>query len=268
VPQLAPGAFKIADNESPRPTDRVFAFGNFYNKVHDLTGASDPGAQFDVYREVFGFESTLFEGCASVELRVPLIQATNTSDVIRENQLGDLTIIGKYAIINNCETGNVVSAGMALTVPTGKADLAVNGTNFHTVLLQPFVGYVCNSDCWYLHGFSSVVIPSRSDDVIMLFTDVGIGYWWFKHDCNDSLLRGIVPTVEGHLLTPLNHRGVNRSVDDPTGSPVGQTDWFVLTGGVNLVFRNNSTAGFAVGIPLTGPRPYDLQVLASFNWRF
>jgi hypothetical protein len=258
IPNLSRGAFKIADNESPRPLDRVFLTYSYYDGVRDLAGNT---STFNVNREVFGFEKTFFDGNASFELRVPFIEANNlNANGIEANQIGDLTFIGKWALINNCQTGDVLSVGLAVTVPTGQAFVIEDGTNIHSTLLQPFIGYMYNFDRFYIHGFSSLVIPTQSEDATLWFNDIGLGYWLMRNNC-DSLITGIAPTLEAHILTPLNHRGV-----DNFG--VGVPDWVVLCGGVNVVLHGGSSVGVCLAAPVTNPRPYDVQALVTFNFRF
>src|SRR5262249_44028862 len=59
---------KIADNQSPRPTDRVFGSLNYYDNVNralnERLGA--PIQNMIVYREVYGFEKTFFDQWASI----------------------------------------------------------------------------------------------------------------------------------------------------------------------------------------------------------
>src|SRR5207247_1099521 len=95
VPVASQGAFKICENESPRPTDRVFFTYNFYS---DATGApsglgvprtdtvTNPNGtvtstpvpavtiKLDAHREIFGFEKTFLDGNASIGMRAPLVQ--------------------------------------------------------------------------------------------------------------------------------------------------------------------------------------------------
>ena len=71
---------------------------------------------------------------------------------------------------------------------------------------------------------------------------------------------GVIPIVEFHFNTPLDHR--NDGQPDPLKSTVN------FTGGVQIELFNRARLGFAVGVPLTGPRPYDLEFISSFNWRF
>src|SRR5262249_33603758 len=148
--------------------------------------------------ETIGFEKTFLDGAASVELRVPFLQVRqgNTSgidakrvqdlglpggtstaavltpaDSLSDSFVGDMTIVGKYAIWDTRDTGNLVRVGLALTVPPGQA-VTVGGPaqfiaaptlpsaipvgplvpvfpanqNFRDVLFQPFVGYIYNID--------------------------------------------------------------------------------------------------------------------------
>jgi hypothetical protein len=246
------GGFKIADNESPRPTDRVFVTYNYYNSLTTFGGPT-----FDLHREMIGFEKTFFDGNASIGMRLPFLQLDGLSGV-DSTDVGDLSVIFKWAFLNDLSTGNVLSGGIVVTIPTGDDIQTVNGGTIHDTLLQPYVGGIWNCGDFYFHGFSSIVVPTVSRDMTFLSNDFGIGYWLTKN--NDGFCRAIVPTIEGHLFTPLDHR-------DPNGT-VFATDYFEMTGGVYFVLHGNSALGIAVGVPLTGPKPYDVEAIVSFNCRF
>ena len=55
----------------------------------------------------------------AVGLRAPIQQTENFSG-INADGFGDLTLIGKYAVLDNRATGDVLSAGLAVTLPTGR----------------------------------------------------------------------------------------------------------------------------------------------------
>jgi hypothetical protein len=259
VPILARGSFKIADNESPRPTDRVFFSYNYFDRINtSFQGSGTP--PFNLNREVIGFEKTFFNGNASFGLRMPFLSLSNNAfGNTDSNQVGDLSFIIKWALLNNRITGDVLSVGMVVTAPTGDPFIAVNGNSINPWLLQPYVGYIVNRGDFYLQGFTSLTVPTDSQDVTLLLNDIGVGYWVFR-DPHGRVLKGLVPTFEAHLLTPLDHRGSQNAGGVP--------DYLSLTGGINAVFGRNSTLGFAVGAPVTGPRPYDMEVVASLNIRF
>jgi hypothetical protein len=259
LPLLARGAFKIADNESPRPQDRVFLTYNFYNNVD--ASLNPPGfPQTNVHREGIGFEKTFLGGNASIGMRLPFAEDQGDSSVSRSG-VGDLSIILKYAFINNRETGNVISAGLVVTVPTGANFLPEGVPDINPTLLQPFVGAIYNIGDFYLQGFSSIVVPTDSQDVTLWLNDIAVGWFLYRsRDC-DRLVTAIVPTLEAHITTPLNHR--NALTD-----PIPGIDIVDLTGGVTVGLGSRSTLGLGVVTPLTGPKPFDVEAQAYFNFRF
>jgi hypothetical protein len=256
VPIVVHGSFKIADNESPRPTDRVFFTYNYYNRVEA------DGVTLPLHREVIGFEKTFLDGNASFGLRLPFQQTTGGTSFTEfaAHEVGDITLVSKYAFINDRNTGNVLSGGLALTVPSGDHSVVLaDGTALRSVLFQPYAGWIINSPGnVFAQGFHSLVVPTDSRDITEMNNDVGVGYWMYRN--SDGFLRAIAPTIEGHLYTPLNHQNRNDLLSAP--------DIFTLTAGVNFVFPGNSTLGAAVAVPLTGPRPDNIEAILSLNVRF
>src|SRR5262249_41646324 len=98
------------------------------------------GEPVSLHRDVIGLEDTFFGGNASFGLRMPYIQLGGEPN-FRNGDFGDLTLIFKYACINNCKTGNVLSTGLAVTLPTGTNSLLPDTPAIHTTLLQPYVGF-------------------------------------------------------------------------------------------------------------------------------
>jgi hypothetical protein len=245
---VARGSFKIAENASPRPQDRVFASYNYYNNVIDV---------LDVHRETIGFEKTFLDGNASVEMRLPFIQ-NRAPGGQTESEIADLSVIFKYAFINTPDT--VLSAGLAVTAPTGPIPTVLIFRNtdierVHPWLLQPFVGYYKEVNDFYLHGFTSVMVPTDSHDGTLLFNDLGVGYWLYRGGA--GLVTGIAPTFEAHVTTPLSNRGI-----------IGFADSVDLTAGAYFLLGDRLCLGAAVGAPVTGPRLFDFEALFNLNWRF
>jgi hypothetical protein len=254
IPVVSRGGFKIADNESPRPTDRIFFLYNYYDRVDtSFNGNSNP--PFNLHRQTIGFEKTFLEGNGSFGLRLPFLQIDNGFGDLDDSEIGDLTFIIKWAFLNDCMTGNVISGGLCVTAPTGSSFIGINGERIQSTLFQPWGGFVWNFGNAYVQGYSAMVFPTDSNDVTLWFNDIGIGYYLMRNDGRDRFLTAVVPTVEAHLSTPLSDRDV-------------VPDWLTLTAGVNFVFGGNSTLGCAMGIPVTGPRPFDVEALVSFNLRF
>jgi hypothetical protein len=264
-------SFKIAEDESPRPQDRLyFGFNYFDNVDASVLRREDASIHaLDVYRETFGLEKTFLDGAASIGLRLPLntlddesitpgLAGTNTD-------IGDLSVIFKYAFWQDRGTGDLLSIGLAATFPTGPDAFAGAPAiaSLHETTLEPFFGYIFNFDNLFVHGFSSIDIPTDSNDVTMFYNDIGVGYYLLHDRSGDRLLTAVVPTFEVHVNTPLNHEGAFR-VNDLAATP----DVVDLTLGLTLEFNGRSTLGFGVVAPVTGPRPFDVEAVVQLNWRF
>ena len=211
LPILSRGPYKIADNESPEPQDRVFLNYNYFKIRGNYPDIAPFVEGIDLHRLTVGFEKTFWNGHASVGLRAPffssnyngrtLIQpnADNGFDVavplvdeLEDSELGDITLIFK-ASMGCCVQHKLCTFGLAVTIPTGPSieafDLSTyNFQDKHSGILQPFVGYLWTGNNWYVHGFFSVAFPTHTgDDVITLFSDIGFGYY----------LYGSVPGLHG-----------------------------------------------------------------------
>jgi hypothetical protein len=252
------GGFKIAENESPMPQDRIYVTYNFYDNVNE----SFNGSGTDVHREVLGFEKTLLGGDASIGMRIPFNQITGDSSSNR-NQFGDLSFILKYAFIRDCQTGNGASGGLVVTAPTGKSfDTGTDSVN--PWYFQPWAGFLINGDSGcYVHGFIDVAIPSDSTAPVLLSADLGVGYWIYRSNCCEDTLGGIAPTFEIHSNNPLTHRYSYGSTDS-----IFVQDELNLTAGAIFQCHQGSQFGIAAGVPVMGPKPWEFEILASFNLKF
>ncbi|HLZ08972.1 MAG TPA: hypothetical protein VKT80_10320, partial [Chloroflexota bacterium] len=282
------GGWKIADGESPVPTDRIYYNFNWYSDVrHSLNSQTmaEPTAAsaFNVFRHILGLEKTLFNERMSVGLRLPFVDVegppkltvgtqffqTQISPLLSDREFADMSIIWKLAVVK--EPTRVVSTGMVITVPTGQGfvlDLpnvrgqidGLNQTRLQDVLLQPYVGFWRRfTERAYFHSFNSIAIPTDSRDVVFMFNDIGFGYWLYRNP-NDRFVQGVVPTIELHLDTPLTDRGAQTI-------PIGVSDQLNLTlGGYAVLPR--SLLGWAVAVPLLGPRSYGVEMLANYTLRF
>lgn len=247
-------AFKITENESPRPTSRLFFNYNYFNNVN--------ATRAGVHREIPGFERTFLDGNASFGMRLPVFQTVGNDGDLNIRGFGNLNMIGKYAWINNRDTGNVLSSGMTCGVPTGRTIKIPNQSDIKSVVFQPFMGYLYNmmEGDLYVQGFSAVAVPTDIRDITIMFNSAALGYWLYRNPTADRLLTGVVPTLETHINTPLNHRGLD-------ALPFGVQDSVVLTTGSHFVF-NRSMFTLAVAAPVTGPKPFDIEAIALFNLRY
>jgi hypothetical protein len=259
--------FKIADNESPEPRDRVyFSFNYFDNLFGPANRAVGSGLHnLRVYRESFGLEKTCLDGAVSVGLRLPLNSLSadpgTTAVPGSATDVGDLSVILKSVLWHSPDNARLVSGGLAVTAPTGPDSFAADGLRtLHETTLQPFVGFLCTRGDFYFQGFTALDVPTDAHDVTLLFNDVGVGYFLYRADACDCILTTVAPTLEVHVLTPLNHRGGF----DPAHTP----DLVDCTAGVNFELAHKTRLAVGVATPLTGPRPYDFEVLVQLRCRF
>lgn len=280
APGQVPGAvvvpsvrsFKICDNDSPFPRDRVYVGFNYYSEVNKAVNqfyGSDL-QNLRAYRSTVGVEKTCLDGNASVGLRLPW-DTLNADSLVpgfggESNAVGDLTIILKGVLLGDRDLGRVLTTGLAITTPTGPDRFAGYDNitaNPHTTVLQPFIGGVWGMGDFFVQGYTALDVPTRSNDVTMWYTDIGVGYFLYRNNCCDSGITAIVPTLEVHVNSPLNHRGILHSTD-PRGTP----DVVALTTGVTFEVHRNITLALGCVTPVTGPRPFDWEMLAQVNVRF
>jgi hypothetical protein len=263
--------FKIADNQSPMPQDRVFYTFDYFNNLNDdvnkRLGSSVSSMQ--AYRQLLGIEKTFWGGNASLGLRMPIdtLWTRSSNSALRNGgtAVGNLSFFSKFVLWANPNTGNLLSGGLAITVPNGPSSFA--GTpataGFRDVQFQPFLGYIVRRGDLYLQGFTAIDVPTDPNDVTMWYNDVALGYFVYRNDAPTALLSAIVPTFEVHLSDPLNHRGAFR-FNDPAGTP----DILDLTFGSSFILRKRLVASFGVAFPVTDPHPFDVEALALLNFYF
>jgi hypothetical protein len=269
---IAPSArtFKITDDESPQPRDRVFVDFNYYDNV----GAAVNNRlgidlhNVNVYRESFGFEKAFLDNTVSIGLRLPLdtLNADSNTPGLggTDTDVGDLSIILKYAFWQNREAGTLISGGLAITAPTGPSHFADSAIPVaRDTILQPFVGYIWTADRFFVQGFSGIEVPTDSRDVTLLFNSIAVGYTFRRACAEDRLVRAIVPTFEVHVSDPLNHRGAF-TVNDIAGT----ADVVNLTMATTIELGCRSNLSVGVVTPVTGPKPFDIEALVQFNWFF
>jgi hypothetical protein len=266
--------FKIAEGESPRPLDRFYFNFNYFDDVNKAVNESQGVLvrNMRAYRETFGFEKTFFDGDASIGFRLPIntLSADSLAPSLpflggTSTDFGDLSTIFKYAFWNDQETGNLASAGLAITATTGPSTFAGyrHIISPHNTTFQPYVGGIYHLDRLYVHGFSAIDVPAGSPDVTFFYNDVGVSYLLYINRSEERIVTALAPTFEVHVTTPLNHRGALESLD-----PVGTPDVVDLTFGATVEVLQDASFRFGFVLPVTGPRPFDYELQFQFTWVF
>jgi hypothetical protein len=271
-----PRSFKIDDNESPRPQDRAYFtfnyFDNLYRAVNQRQGADIHNLHLN--RETFGLEKSLFDHNVSLGLRLPINTITASSSDRDLNgshtTVGDLSFILKFVLLRDEPHGDptdeegsaLVSAGLAITPPTGDDSLFGGGNRFaifRNTTLQPFLGYLWAEDCWYVQGFTSLDISTDVNDALLFCTDLGAHYRLYQSPEPNHLVTAITPVAELHLTMPVTHFGVLNTTD-----PAGTPDLIDAIFGVDFCFFDRARLGVGIVAPLTGPKVMDFGVLSHF----
>jgi len=283
--------FKIADNMSPVPQDRIYSSFNYFNQVNYAVNGriGAPLSDLQIYRYQLGLEKTFLNGNASIGIRdglntlsanspLPGVGGTHTA-------VGDLTVYTKFVLwqqwdqpgeaasvgypgslsLNRPASGGLISGGLAVTVPTGPSGFAGApfSKSFHNTQLQPFLGYFWSHGRAYLQGFEAINVPTDPNDVTMLFSDVGAGYFYYMSPRPESFLSAAAATFEVHVNDPLNHRHPF-AINDLAGT----ADVVDLTYGTNIFFKKRSLLSLAVVTPVSGPRAFNFEAVALFNIYF
>jgi hypothetical protein len=279
-------AVKIAENESPRPVDRVYSSFNYYNNLNKSrwTDPTQPIHNVALYRSTFGLEKTFLNQSMSLGLRIPfntidaqgkefhLVPDPVTGSLVPSGSdegftttlFGNISAIVKAVVWEDRESGSLLSGGATLSFPTA-SNVKIDPGMSTVAFMQPFGGFILNSGDLFIQGFSSLTVPLVSAQSIVLFNDIGVGYWLYRG--GSGLFNGVAPTLELHLATPL------RQID-PTSAEFGAVDGLRvfdvldLTMGTTFLLSSGSTLGVGAVIPLTGPKPFDFEALVQFNYRF
>ncbi|MFO0888049.1 MAG: hypothetical protein U0790_02765 [Isosphaeraceae bacterium] len=260
--------FKIADNQYPRPVDRVWVNFNYYDDVNgginEVLRAPIKGMQ--VYREVFGLEKTILDQQASIGFRLPLQTLTIMSDFPglggTHTSTGNFSSFFKYAIYD--DGPNFLSVGLDLTFPTGPKTFAGYPTilGINAMEIQPFVGYIFQRGRVYVQGFNSIMVPLDQRLATMYYCDIGLGYYVYRSRDPRSLLSFLVPTFETHLNQPLNWAGLQPRY-------IGSTPTVVdLTFALNVGLANRAVLSAAYVRPVTGPMPFGGEFALMLNVPF
>jgi len=267
------GGFKIADNNSPMPQDRVYLDFNFFNDFLASSNSSlGTGVQnMNIYRESLGMEKTFLNGNGSVGVILPLNTLTVQSSIPSLNgthtAIGDLSVYARYALYRDSANNNWVSGGLAVTAPTGPNNFAgISGPSPapNTTVLQPFGAVLWNFGNLYVQAFTSLYTPTdHASSPLLVFNDIGVGYFLYRAPVANRFLTGVAPTFEVHVADPLNYRGPITA-----SNPFGAFDIVDMGAGVNVLMGARSRLGFGVVTPVTGPRPFNLEALMQFRMSF
>jgi hypothetical protein len=282
--------FKINENNSPFPRDRVFF--NYHHFQNALRCPNNTDRSLD--RFVFGLEKTCLQDALSLELRVPFAVGLDSDQyadaAIEGTEFGNMALAAKGLLyVDDCQA---FSAGVAVTLPTAD-DSQIAYFDFGTssyqpffrvenesVFLQPFVGYfVTLSECAFFQAFGQVDfdtngstvtdrdgLTGRLQDQTLAYLDGSFGYWLCRRP-EAHLVRGIAGLVELHYSSTLNDADVVSGVTNRDN----RLDVLNLTSGLHFQLGTAGTLRVGAVAPLNddaGDRMFDTEIFAQFNRYF
>lgn len=277
--------FKIAENVSPVPQDRFFFnYNHFENALRDV---NDVNRSLD--RFTFGFETTFWDGNASLEVRLPFASGLNSSQTFdvadtQSTELGNLALAFKTKLLSGCNW--TLSGGTGLSIPTGDdfevytasaLDLLVKNDAVH---LSPFIGYLKQLDRdSFFQSFIQADFDLSGNDVYtgasgfegiiqdqnLLFVDASLGHW-IHRSCNPcDRLTGVAALAELHYTTTMNDTDTVSAISNP----FNRMDILNATGALHFQLREASlrVAGAA---PLRNDeeRLFDAEIIVQLNRRY
>ncbi len=282
---------KIADNTSPRPTDRAFFNYNYFNRP--LTAAD--GLKKDLNRFQFGMERTFLDEEASLEFRIPFesgLAATqffggptpDSRDV--GVTFGNVSLTPKFVLYDCCDL--LISTGLEIQLPTAANSVTRNTVGLplltlenQSVNLEPFVGALWTPspqffsiaylqfdfDAGRIHAIDNV--GGGTFDIqqqTLMYFDINFGYWFYEDPCADCV-RGIAAVLELHNTTAIS------KADQPVGSPFAgggsiPNNILDLTAGLDFKIGTNSILTVAGGVPLgnANNRTFNSEFILQLNY--
>jgi hypothetical protein len=215
--------FKVAENVSPIPRDRIFFnFNHFRNALVDINRQ-----QQSLNRFTFGFEKTFLEGLGSIETRLPLADGLNSRQVRdladqTASEWGNLAIAFKLNLLSG--SNYIIVGGASMTFPTGddfelidfagQTEPAVRIKN-EAIHLAPYIGGLIQGDQYFLQGFIQTdfdlegnavfrhsFFEGRLQDQNLLFIDAALGRWLYRDP--NQIVSGICAIGELHYTSTIN----------------------------------------------------------------
>lgn len=279
------GGYKIADNNSPMPRDRVYYSYNHFQHVFGRT---------NIDRSTFGIEKTFFNGRLSAEVRIPFASTVDTSqpsdgNVPEDAVFGNVVTILKYLAYRG--ESLLISAGVGFGAPTADDTTVTAGgaeivrIRNESVHMLPFVAALWAPQCsrffaqsfiqgdFDLNGNPVAVnfggpASGRIDNTNFFHASAGVGYYLYEDDY--SVVRRVAPMAEVHY---------NRSLEDGdnfvsngllVGSSFGTVEVTNLMLGGSVQIGNNAEVRAGWITPLNGDsdQKFNWEATAQVNIRF
>lgn len=274
--------FKVAENVSPIPQDRVFFnYNHFHNSLRDINGVSK-----NLDRFTFGLEKTFHEQMSSIEIRLPFASALNSRQQLglpetQHTEIGNLALGFKACLLAGDDW--IVAGGTTLTMPTGD-DYELFSGDERTLLIQndavhlaPYLGYAAfPGRHWFFQTFLQTDFDLNGNDVFtdfngfegvlqdqnLLFLDFSLGRWLHRSSDPRDWISGIALMAELHYTTTINDTDFVAGVTNPDN----RMDVLNTTAALNFQFEISSLrVGAAAPLRDDEESLFDAEIIVQLN---
>lgn len=296
-PLILPGMLTSADVQWTMPQNRIFVDYSRFEKFQVISPTvtlnanggftTTQEAGFNLNTFDVGFEKTILDGRASLYGRVPFLSASEPAADVRPGSIdgvGDLEFGFKYLLKYNCETGDAMSVGLSVDVPTGQPGVftwsaRTPGTNgaqidfasvsINPVFLQPWTSFLLNYDRFFVQEYLGILVPVSNEVVPALNNDVTVGYRLWTAPCKHRTITSITPMVSAQVLTPLSTGGVADTIAAAAPAfPISFPTQLFLTEGLQVGIGERLSVFGGVIEPLVGPQAFTLGVTCGASMAY
>jgi hypothetical protein len=312
LPVIMPGLLTAATTQSARPMDRVFLGYSYLDSFQVVRqqafvsetalGPTSRGPGFNLNRFDVGFEKTFFEGRASVYVLAPYMSTTSNVTGQSITGFGDVSAGFKFAILEDRDSGSVLTGGFTVAAPTAHATVipaqsqfdtgkagsfasptVLESTSVNPTFLQPWVAALWVRDRLFVQEYFGVLIPTDDRVATFLNNDLAVGYQIYR--APGRFISWVTPTIDAQALIPVSHHGTPSQAGtgavetrgpmaEAAGTPLGglppptlgASDQLFLTSGFQFGLGERAALSAGIVTPLVGPRAFNYGVTVGFNF--
>ncbi len=266
---ILPGFFTAFNVEPATPQTRLFFdYGGFhgFETTNPATG-SGLVKGFNLNLFTVGAELAIPDNGYSIYVRVPIIEASDNTTGGRLNDVGDVSVGFKFALLEWDQAGTLITVGATAALPTGREltvttnryafDFDPTGTirtlptgqslppnysvGVNPVFLQPWVASLTVQGRLVVTGYGAVVIPTDAHVSTLVNADFSLGWQIYRSCCSSDVVTFITPFVNAEGLIPINHVGTPNGLLGQTGT--------LTAGPTGQLFDSNPQTNYSVNLP-------------------
>lgn len=278
---ISPGLLTSANIESAYVVDRVFFAYSYYDSFRSIiTGPPIPSGDpaipptvptrtvdgFNLNRFDVGFEKRIGDNF-SFYFRAPFLDATDNITGVGIDGAGNLSTGIKAVLLSNRLNGNVLTAGMTVSVPTARETRVLSNVRdvfpapaldfvvFNPTYLQPWLATRLNHEDFFAQVYSGLLISTDERAVSAYNGDltVGANLYYNTH----AAISSVTTLLSTQVLAPFD-------ADDET--LLDFDTQVLLSPGLEFGLGRKASLSTSLPIPIASPRAFDLGFSMTMNY--